>query len=565
MILKKESKRLGVFVFFDKDSIIDDYVLYMLDSLNEAVDKILFISNSKLNKKELEKLQKYDVDINIRENKGLDAGAFKYTYDKYGKSYFTQYDELILLNDTFFGPFVPFKEIINKMNEEDLDFWGLTPYYESVDGTGKSKDGFIHTHIQTYFVAYRKSILLSDFFNNYWSNYSIEMNNNFENVVNNHETYFTYLLEKEGFKWDTYMDLKRFCSDNREYNYNLYGYSSYSLLKYYNCPFFKRKNFVFSKRDALYLNSGLDTKKSLEWIVNNTNYDVNMIYKNICRLYDPVDLYQSLNYNFIIKTDKEENTRDSLQDVLILVNIKSSKVLELTKGYFDQLHNTNIVFVNDKNTSAINYIQHNKKSIITKYKYVCILNLDCDNNNFQEVSDSNIIRTLDNAIFNRNYINNIINIFKEKNIGILYLPESIHNRYIMNITGKNGGDISKEMHYSGKYDKVKHMIKSFDGIWIRSELLNNSLLKENINDRQFIFMSEVLLKDTNYMIGKIYNQDYIENDILCLETVINSFVNSKEIELSYPNKMTLVSNTRMIFRNTVPLGVRERLKSLFKL
>ena len=106
MKLSKTSKRLGVFVFFDRDSIIDDYVIYLLDSLNEAVDKILFVSNCNLSKEELKKLDKYNIDINIRENKGLDAGAFKYVYDKYGKDYICEYDELILLNDTFFGPFI---------------------------------------------------------------------------------------------------------------------------------------------------------------------------------------------------------------------------------------------------------------------------------------------------------------------------------------------------------------------------------------------------------------------------------------------------------------------------
>ena len=56
MILNsKTNKRLGIFIFYDKDNIIDDYVIYMLDSLTEAVNELIIVSNSKLDKKELSK------------------------------------------------------------------------------------------------------------------------------------------------------------------------------------------------------------------------------------------------------------------------------------------------------------------------------------------------------------------------------------------------------------------------------------------------------------------------------------------------------------------------------
>ena len=135
MKLNKKSKRLGIYIFYDKDNIIDDYVIYMLKDLNKAVDNIIFVSNSKISKEEEKKLNGLNIEINIRENIGLDAGAFKYVYDKYKREYLCQYDEVLLLNDTFYGPFKPFKEIINEMNDKDIDFWGLTANFDSKDGT----------------------------------------------------------------------------------------------------------------------------------------------------------------------------------------------------------------------------------------------------------------------------------------------------------------------------------------------------------------------------------------------------------------------------------------------
>ena len=47
MKLMDNSSRLGIFIFYDKDNIIDDYVIYMLDSLTEAVNELIIVSNSK--------------------------------------------------------------------------------------------------------------------------------------------------------------------------------------------------------------------------------------------------------------------------------------------------------------------------------------------------------------------------------------------------------------------------------------------------------------------------------------------------------------------------------------
>lgn len=575
MVLSKTSKRLGVFVFFDKDSIIDDYVIYLLDSLNDAVNKIIFVSNCNLSKQEIQKLDKYkNIDVNIRENKGLDAGAFKFVYDKYGKDYICEYDELILLNDTFFGPFKPFKQIINEMNKDDIDFWGLTANYDSPDGTKKAIDGYIHSHIQTYFIAYRKSILSSDFFNDYWNKYNINKNNSFETVVNNHESYFTYLLEKEGFKWDTYINLDHYKNDNMKYNYNIYGYSSYTLLKYFNCPFIKRKNFVFNKVDALYINDGMDTSNALKWIKENTDYDINMIYKNIIRLYSPYDIYQSLNLNYII--DKIEKNKKA--KTAIIANINDDNAYNLSKLYFDNISicDKYLYTENKELSKSINELTYTdnlykkimklKKELIEKYDYVCFLNLKDENTSFQEIVDSSIIRTLENTINSDSFVNGVIDVFENNIIDILFTPESFHNKNIMNITGANKYKIVKKLNdRTSKNITSNKLIKSFDGLWIRSEVLNN-IVQDDITYEELIALFEIFIKNRIY--GKMYNRKYIKNDILSLEVICNYCLHSNKAKLSFPNRMTYVDNAgplRRLFRRIVPLSIRKKLKILFKI
>lgn len=570
MKLNKKSKRLGIYIFYDKDNIIDDYVIYMLKDLNKAVDNIIFVSNSKISKEEEKKLNGLNIEINIRENIGLDAGAFKYVYDKYKREYLCQYDEVLLLNDTFYGPFKPFKEIINEMNDKDIDFWGLTANFDSKDGTGKAIDKFIHSHVQTFFVAYRRSVLESTFFNKYWKKYNINKNNSFENVVNYHESYFTYLLEKNGFKWDTYVNLNHFKKDIIKYNYNIYGYSAYTLLKYYNCPFIKRKNFVFNKIDSLYINDGMDTKRALDYIKNNTNYDLRLIFNNLKRIYSSYDLYRGLSLNYLVEENKNKYNKK-----LIIANIEDLDSYLFSMPYFNNIKECDkLIFTSNTNVNKkydikyvdnlYKYINKNRKELMQKYDYICLLNLYDEVKCFQEVVDSKLSRLLDNTIKSDEYINGVIDILKDDFVDILFTPESIHNKNINNITGKYNNDIISKIENNNNIKLIGNSInKSFDGLWIKSSVLNKNI-NLNISYSEYLSIFE-LLYDNNY--GRIYNKSYLENDILSFEEVYKYSMYNEKVEMSFPNKMFINSANpfRVLFRYIVPLNVRKRLKQILKI
>ena len=46
MVLGKNNKKIGVFIFFDRDGIVDDYVTYLLDDLVNSLDDLIIILNS---------------------------------------------------------------------------------------------------------------------------------------------------------------------------------------------------------------------------------------------------------------------------------------------------------------------------------------------------------------------------------------------------------------------------------------------------------------------------------------------------------------------------------------
>lgn len=536
MILTDDSKRLGVFIFYDKDGFVDDYVQFLLNSLKEATNDIIIISNTNLAKKELKKLKKYSNKIRIRENIGLDAGAFKYAYDEFS-NYFKEFDELLLLNDTFYGPFIPFKKICKDMNRKDYDFWGLTANYDSIDSFGNLPDGMIHTHIQTFFIAFRKSVLESNAFNNYWNKYDVSSKKDFINVVTKHEISFTHYLEKNNFKWGTYVDLNKYHSENLKENFNIYAYAAYDLIKNYNCPFLKRKNLVFDKSDALYLCDGNDSSRILDYLSSNKLYNTDMILKNISRLYNPIDIYYGLNMNYSIT----ECTKQKKYAILLF--LEEDKYINL---YVDFLKNTDIkntyIFTNNK--KILKYLKKenldmlcNKSFDKNEFDYIGIIYDENYNNIEMPISYiNNLNNIIVNGLYNNNYVNGIGDIF-EKNpyLGLLILPSSFNNKYI--------ADLSKN-----------YISYNQNGYFVKKELFDDIIFdsKNHIDD----YLE--LINNKNLLFAKIYNQKELMNTISTQD-----YLNVKLLNAVKKHGVNTLSLSQMLFHlktTTCYISKRRRIK-----
>lgn len=549
MVLKKETKRLGVFVFYDKDGIVDDYVLYLLNSLKEATNDIMIVSNSNLSHKEKEKFLKFTKKITVRENIGLDAGAFKAIYDEYYE-YMKTFDELLLLNDTFFGPFVPFKTICESMSKKDIDFWGLCANYDSPDGFGYLPDKMIHSHIQTFFIAFRSSVLMSDAFCSYWKNYNINKMKKFNDVVTKHEIVFTHYLEQAGFKWDVYTNLEKYHSNTIEENFNVYAYASYDLIKNCNCPFIKKKNFSFPKKDVLFLSDGEDMKKSLAYIEEKNLYNTNFIWQNILRLYNTEDIYYSLNLNYIVKEEKE-----SSKSYVILFLLEEEKYVRYYKEFLKNTKIENIVVItNNKNIKKTleeeNIMVTNKKDFDSQ-KYDCIGIVKDTYLNSQRIPivyENHFNNTLVNGMNSNEYIYGILNIFnKNKYIGMLVLPESYHSDYFGQITDKNN-KINCNLNFC----------------WIKKELFDWKALE----DKYFIRTLLETLKLKQYIVGKIYNQDKVQNTLLNQEYILQKTYQMLGNGNGYLNSLSILlyfhSHAKKVFiHHTIKLRIYNFIKKIY--
>ena len=123
--------RLVLFAIYDFQNIVDPYLEYLLKQTKEIASRLVIIVNDKDTKNETI-LNKYGERV-FRDNKGFDGGAFREQILRlYEEGELEKYDELVLMNDSFYGPFVSWKDIFDDMDSRQLDYWRITESIENI-------------------------------------------------------------------------------------------------------------------------------------------------------------------------------------------------------------------------------------------------------------------------------------------------------------------------------------------------------------------------------------------------------------------------------------------------
>ena len=268
---KQVMKRLGIYVFYEANGVVDDGVEYLLEAMKHLFHKMIFVVNGAINEEGIEKIQAYTSCIMQRENYGYDAGAYKDVFSRWVTSEERcSYDEIVLMNNSFYGPLFNIDDTWAQMDAVKADFWGMTRHLE---GIWEKKTQFPQ-HIQAYFLVIRKRMLESDWFTAFWEN--IKYPDIFERAVFDFEIQFTTYFEEHGFEGRAVTDVTEWGVTLAQ-NENPYMLYSNELIRNAKMPFLKKK--------CLYIeNPGyINTIEALEYIEKTKLYDVERIWKNIFR------------------------------------------------------------------------------------------------------------------------------------------------------------------------------------------------------------------------------------------------------------------------------------------
>lgn len=175
-------KTACIFAHYDPQDKVDEYVLYYLRELNRIADSIQFVTTSELCAAERHKVESLGVNVIQRKNEGYDFYSYKVGIDAIDAS---EFDELIVCNDSVYGPLSDLATVFSTMRSRGANFWGLTDSYD-----------YQH-HLQSYFLVFAGGALQSQGFNDFWQ--SIQVLEDKVEIIRQYEVGLSRSMRAAGF------------------------------------------------------------------------------------------------------------------------------------------------------------------------------------------------------------------------------------------------------------------------------------------------------------------------------------------------------------------------------
>ena len=189
-------KRIVIYHHYDRDNVVDPYVLYQLKAFRDFGIELIFVSHSQLPVSEVDNAKALCGEVLLRANRGFDWGAWQEVLLGHKRTFWEQYDEVLLANCSCYGPFIPMSNLFGRMNETNTDFWTITEHLEV--------PGF-PPHGQSYFFVFAKRLVASDTFWRFWQR--LPEAQSYWEAVWCGEIGLSQTFVKAGFKRNAWVDL----------------------------------------------------------------------------------------------------------------------------------------------------------------------------------------------------------------------------------------------------------------------------------------------------------------------------------------------------------------------
>lgn len=506
-MMSKDMKRVILYFMFDKDGIVDDYVIYMLNSLKKVSEEILVVFNGTIADEGRKKIEDAGIALKERPNEGFDVWAYKCGIEHYGFEKLLQYDELIMMNHTIMGPVYPIEEMFDSMAERDLDFWGITKFHEYAAGDpfGTISYGYIPEHIQSHFIAVRKSLMQSEEFQEYWR--TMPMIHNYMEAIGYHEAIFTKKFADMGYTWDVYSELP----DN--YSHNPVLCAPKELLEQTRCPIFKRRSFMQNYSSVISETYGQPTMELYRFLEEHTDYDTDLIWDNILRLENLAIIKKNMQFNFILPSDWSRSADEIVKKrkIALVMHIYYEDQIELCLHYARSMPEETDVYITtdtdakaEKIRTAFQAMPYGKLEVrkrnnvgrdlstlivefrqeIKQYDYVCYAH----DKKVKQLEPRTIgsgfaYKCLENVLASRDFVNNILILFEQhKRLGMIAPPPPNHGEYFFilgqewgqnyQVTKKLAEKLKLNVPISEQYEPVSALGSMF---WFRPKALKKLL------------------------------------------------------------------------------------------
>ncbi|MDD3277368.1 MAG: rhamnan synthesis F family protein [Lachnospiraceae bacterium] len=543
MILEKDKiRRCAIFLFFDKDGVVDDYIPHMLEDMRTSVEYILVISNGFVNCEGLRKLKAAADDVYCRANLGLDVGGYREGLFYLGFQKLQEYDEMVMLNYTFFAPLYPFSEMFDSMASHDVDFWGITKHHTVIpDPFFIQPDGILHEHIQSFFLVLRTSLFLSYQYKDFMFN--MQNPKTYTSSIIDYETIFTKHFEDLDFKWEIYADTAKY----EGYSYCPNMFYIRDMLKDMHCPMIKRRSFFTDYNDFLLNTCGESSSDLYDYIQENLNYNLNDIWDNILRLENVSDVHLDMHFNYMLPVEGTLYEMPKEKNTVIFVVAAWTKRMSWYKRFLKKMpENADICILASEESVAAPIracIAANPKVSVfykqadtSEYKQVFSAMGEVMQNNYQYVGilymqDLELLRPYSNSASlqysdweniaaTQDYVCNILEVFdKNERLGMIIPPIPQYGRYFTELADGWAGryeDVSILLGEMGINVNLKSQsvpLTPYGGsFWIRQQIFSRILewliRKEDAEIETILVAMPYIVQHCGYYTGVAYSDRY---------------------------------------------------------
>ena len=324
-------KRAGIFLFYDPEGKVDDYILGCLGSLQQHMDYLLVVSNSPLDETNRKRLESVSSEVMERKNVGYDVGAYRDGLRHLGWDHMGDYDELVLFNYTFFAPIHPWAGLFERTDKWDTDFWGITEHDEVRPHPFLPKL-VMPRHIQSHWIAVRASLSTTKDWRTYWEDMPpIE---SYNDSIQWHESRFTGYFNALGYRHEVAYNVDDYPSANPVFD-------NASLLLQDGCPILKRRNLF---HNPLHLDRFAIIGADMLEQARAAGYDTDLILSNLARTSKPRDLVTNAGLTWVVPQSASGETYAAAakQKILAVAHIFYADMAEeilqrlsvLPKGYY---------------------------------------------------------------------------------------------------------------------------------------------------------------------------------------------------------------------------------------
>ncbi|EMP64011.1 rhamnan synthesis F family protein [Streptococcus mutans] len=315
-------KRLLLYVHFNKYNRVSSHVYYQLTQMRPLFSRVVFITNSCLSQENQDKLRSQNLmdDFLQRENIGFDFAAWRDGMNHIGFDNLDSYDIVTVMNDTCFGPLWDVKEhYLSYEKQDEIDFWGLT----NNRATKQFKE-----HIQSYFITFKKAVIQSEAFHNFWEN--IQNHADVQRVIDDYETQVTTTLLDAGFKYGVVFDTTK--EDASHMLHADFSYYNPTAILNHRVPFIKVKAIDNNQHITPYL---------LNDIQKNSTYPIDLIVSHMSEINYP-DFSYLLGHKYVKKRERVDLKN---QKVAVHLHVFYVDLLEEFLTAFKQFHFSYDLFI----------------------------------------------------------------------------------------------------------------------------------------------------------------------------------------------------------------------------